>query len=271
MLGLAAVMLDGALRAAPTARDQLVYFLRRLIMKIAVLDDNQRVANLLSGGMSHDRLECSVFESESHLFTAVRQQKFDLYILNDDLQKSSGRNVIPSLRRETGNVPGIFVLAQHVKDAVVLNALDNGADDVIAKSNDASILVAKIRALWRKNRENVFGQYAKKMMLNNVEIDYLHQQVTTQGKSIHCTPREIDLLWLFFANAGTCLSRSEIVAAIWGNRAGVSSQSLFQHIYSLRHKLALEKYGLFLKSVYGAGYKLEVTDQSPSGSGSFTA
>lgn len=232
-------------------------------MRIAALDDEPSQLDLIRHTMEGLGHECHGFPDGRSLLRALRQESFDLLILDWALPDMAGPSVVRVIREEMlSRLPVLFVTNRR-EEADMVEGLGAGADDFMVKPIRVGELSARTQALLRRaypsqhETEVVFGPYHF----------YPHSRtLKVHGVSLELKHREYELALFLFQNMGRLLSREHLREAVWGQGPDASSRSLDTHISRLRTKLDLRpRNGFLLSAIYGLGYRLEAIDSEALG------
>lgn len=227
-------------------------------MRIAALDDDLSQLELIRHTMNGIQHECHVFSEGKALLRELRQQSFDLLILDWTLPDISGPAIVKWVREDLASrIPILFVTNRRT-EADLVAGLSAGADDFMVKPMSVAELEARAHALLRR-------AYPAK---HDVELQFGPYRFFPQARTLHVEGRQVDLkhreyeLALFlFQNLGRLLSREHLREAVWGRGPEEPSRSLDTHISRLRTKLSLRPAnGFLLSAVYGLGYRLETVE-----------
>lgn len=229
-------------------------------MRIAVLDDEPDQLELVQHTMESLGHECHCFQEGRALLRELRQQSYDLLILDWWLTDLEGLAILRWMRGEfNSRMPVLFVTNRCAEEDIV-EGLSAGADDFMGKPVRAAELAARVQALLRRaypalhETELIFGAYRFSPQARALEVD---------GKPLELQHREYELALFLFQNMGRLLSREHLRESVWGNSAEKPSRSLDTHISRLRTKLDLRPAnGFLLSAVYGLGYRLESIDSN---------
>lgn len=224
-------------------------------MRIALLEDDNATGEILKTWLEADGHRVYRFSEGSKLIFTLQRDTFDLICLDWFLPDTTGDVILGWIREHLGwNVPVIFLTSRDAK-ADIANGLRIGADDYIPKPVSASELSARVSALARR-----FGHSAGEQILERppFAFDLRSRTVTRSGEAIALTQKEFELAAFIFQHAGTLLSRSHILEAVWGRSSSVTTRTVDIHMSRLRKKLGLtESAGWRLSAVYHHGYRLE--------------
>ena len=149
------------------------------------------------------------------------------------------------------------------EDFEKIMGLDTGADDYIVKPFSPAEVMARVRSVLRriargeqKDRQ-VFEQGSLRVDLDNYEV-------TVGGRSVPLTRKELEILWTLVNAPGRVFSREHLLNALWGQDYYGDSRTVDSHIKRLRAKLDENAHpGWEIKTIWGVGYKFEVTDDAP--------
>ena len=193
-----------------------------------------------------------VMEGED-AYEYAKASHYDVLILDWMMPNGEGISVCRKLRRE-GYSGAILMLT--AKDAVEdrINGLDAGADDYLIKPFEIDELLARIRALTRRNYAPILEDH---ISIHGLVINRTSQTVLRGKEEIQLSPREFQLLDLLVQNKGQVLPRELILDRIWGLDADVSTKTIDATIKLLRKKLSLFGKQDILQSIRGVGYKVE--------------
>lgn len=217
-------------------------------MKILIVEDNEKLAKytkqmLKEEGYSVD----SAYDGETGERMA-RLGGLDLIILDVMLPKKDGVAVCQSLRDDDINLPIIMMTAKGEIDDKIIG-LDSGADDYLVKPFDMKELLARVRALLRRPQEKVHLT----LEVQDIVLDHNTRQVKQNGKELSLTLKEYAVLEYLMRNAGTVVSREQLLENCWDFAYSAFSNITDVYIKQLRKKLndTDEKY---IQTVRGVGY-----------------
>ena len=154
--------------------------------------------------------------------------------------------------REVSTVPVILLTAKSEEDDK-LQGYDYGADDYITKPFSPKVLIAKVKALLKRSREDIDSSSQD---FNGLTINKLSHEVKIDGKEIILSPKEYELLIYLITNEGIALSRDNILDNVWGMDYYGDIRTVDTNVKRLREKL-LDK-STYIVTVRGSGYKFEV-------------
>jgi DNA-binding response OmpR family regulator len=224
-------------------------------LRVALLEDDPSQAELVNHWLGAAGHLCSLHERGGTLVRALRQESFDILVLDWILPDMSGVDVLKHVRGALRSPVPILLMSARAREADIVAALSAGADDYVVKPVRRQELLARLEALTRRKPES---QRTELIELGALQIDCQTRTASRNGVSIHLTAKDLDLAVLLVLNVGRLLSRGELRETVWGRGAGVSSRTLDTHISRIRDKLGLiPSNGWRLASVYGHGYRLQ--------------
>lgn len=223
-------------------------------MKILLLEDDPPTSERLAATLSSHHYAVDAVEDGAMGLEMALQWPYDLLIVDWLLPSMNGLEVCRQLRQQ-GNRTPILMLTVRDANADIVAGLDAGADDYLAKSSDSSQLLARVRALLRRN------QVVANPVLcwEDLTLDPAQAQVSYQGQAIPCRPKEYELLEVFLRNPHRLLTRSAIIDHLWPMADTPVEGSVTNLIKDLRQRL--KRAGIVespIETVYGLGYRLRV-------------
>ncbi|OES46739.1 response regulator transcription factor [Domibacillus iocasae] len=178
---------------------------------------------------------------------------YDVLVLDWMMPNGNGVDVCRDLRKEGyGGAILMLTAKDAVEDRVV--GLDAGADDYLVKPFEIDELLARLRALARRNYAPIVEETVS---IQGVELNRNGQMIQKGGESIQLSPREFQLLDLLVQNKGRVLTRDVMLDRIWGYDADVTAKTIDATVKLLRKKLDVFGRPDIVQSVRGVGYKVE--------------
>lgn len=232
-------------------------------MHIGVLEDDFDQQAFIEQCLVSANHQVSLFSRASELRRATQEERFDFLIIDWRLPDGCGMDVVGHLRQNDGwRGPILFVTASQNEDDVV-HALEQGADDFLAKPLRPKELIARVSALGRRAG---YETPRTAMSCPGVfSINTEEHSISIADTSVALTEREYQLATLFFSKVGELLTRAHLLELIWGIKGSVSTRTVDTHVSRLRRKLELDgRHGLRLRSIYQSGYRMEISSPSIS-------
>jgi DNA-binding response OmpR family regulator len=228
-------------------------------MRIAILDDNNADLEFVSRTLTEAGHVCYEFHNARTLSTRLRQDTFDLLILDWNMPDKSGIEILEWMRNNLELPVPALLLTNRSADEDMVTALDAGADDYIIKPVQPPVLLARINAILRRagarepsNGSETYGAFT---------LHPMRQNVTIEGETIALTAKEFELIATLFRNLHRPLSRAYLLEMVWGRNPDLPTRTLDAHISRVRAKLGLRpERGFRLVPVYSYGYRLEALE-----------
>ncbi len=221
---------------------------------IAVVDDEPDIVELISLHLRKAGFRVEGF-CDSHSFLKFLEKHVpDLILLDLMLPDADGLDVCAYLRRkrEWASIPVIIVTAKG-DEADRIVGLELGADDYVTKPFSPRELVARIKAVLRRQTP---GEEIRKIEVGGLlAIDPEKHEVLAEGKKVEVTSTEFKVLSLLASKQGRVFTRDQILDHLWGHEKVVLDRTVDVHIRNLRQKLG--RAARLIKNVRGVGYKLE--------------
>ncbi|HEY5910391.1 MAG TPA: response regulator transcription factor [Verrucomicrobiae bacterium] len=224
--------------------------------RILIVEDERPMRTALEDVLTAEGYRVlSAADGSSGLERALAE-KPDLLLLDIMMPKLDGYAVCAELRRLENPVPILMLTAKGmVEDRV--QGLDAGADDYLVKPFSTEELLARVRALLRRNRRQT--QSPTKLRLGDVEIDLVRQTAGRGRKELHLTAKEFAMLRLMAETPGEPVSRERFLDVVWGYTAFPTTRTVDNHIANLRGLIeAHPDEPRWIKTVHGVGYKLDL-------------
>ena len=217
---------------------------------ILIVEDELRIRFLLRDYLMKE--DFNVFEAsngEEGLFV-FSSEKIDLVLLDIMMPIMDGLTMLEKLRA-VSTVPVILLTAKSEEEDK-LEGYDFGADDYMTKPFSPKVLIAKVKALLKRTRENLDSSSQD---FNGLTINKLSHEVKIDGKEIILSPKEYELLIYLLTNQGIALTRDNILDNVWGIDYYGDIRTVDTNVKRLREKL-LDKAN-YIVTVRGSGYKFE--------------
>jgi DNA-binding response OmpR family regulator len=226
--------------------------------RILVVDDEREVISLIEKYLLREGYAVRTAVNAEKALQLMRQEKYDLIILDVILPGANGLDICRQLRRDS-MVP-ILLISAKADDADKVLGLGLGADDYITKPFSLNELVARVKAhIRRYDHQSEARETAGAdgpIICGPLEISGRSRVVRLNGRPISLTGKEFDLLSFLCINAEQVFSREYLYERIWGHDAAGDSRTIMVHISRLREKIEADPARPHhLLTVWGAGYK----------------
>ncbi len=200
---------------------------------VLVLEDDAPLRRALRTSLRARGLDVVETANGEEALVVIADGRADVVLLDLGLPGLDGIDVLRRVR-SFSDVP-VVVLTARDRQADKVGALDAGADDYVTKPFDTEELLARLRAVLRRVMPP--STVPAVTRVDNLEIDLVHRQVRLDGKPVHLTKTELELLELLVANPGKLLTHEYILREVWGPGYGRESNYLRVYIGQLRRKL----------------------------------
>ncbi|MGM0832825.1 response regulator transcription factor [Halomonas qaidamensis] len=227
-------------------------------MHVGVLEDDLDQQSFIEQCLISADHQVSLFGRASELRRATQETLFDFLIIDWRLPDGCGMDMVGHLRQNDGWLGPILFITASQNEEDVVQALEQGADDFLAKPLRPRELIARVNALGRRA-----GYEPPKSAMSCPDVFSINSEehtISVAGKSVVLTEREYCLATLFFSKVDKLLTRAHLLELVWGIKGSVSTRTVDTHVSRLRRKLELDgRHGLRLRSIYQSGYRMEMS------------
>ena len=217
-------------------------------MKVLIVDDEVLIRNVIKEYLKIENIDFDEADNGINALELIKTNNYDCIIMDIMMPKLDGFSTIKEIRK-TNNTK-IIVLSARTEEFDKLTGFDLGIDDYVTKPFSPKELIARIKAVCKRNDKK-----NQVITLGGIELNELSRTVIIDKENIEFTHTQFDLLSLFLKNQGIVFSREMIIEKIWGYTYEAEDRTIDAHIKLLRNKLG--KYKKYIKTVRGVGYKLE--------------
>ena len=227
---------------------------------ILLVEDEEKLARMVELELQYEGYEVEkAFDGRAGLDRALSGE-FDLVLLDIMLPVMDGWSVLKKIR-ESSKVPVIMLTAKgETSDKV--SGLEMGADDYIVKPFEMKEVLARIHAVLRRTAGGEEEGGAKKLAFDKLVINLDSYELIVNGQPVDTPPKELELLFHLASSPNRVFTRNQLLDEVWGFDYFGDSRTVDVHIKRLREKLEGVSDQWRLKTVWGVGYKFEV---SPAG------
>jgi len=222
-------------------------------MRILVVEDEHKIANSIKTGLEQESFAVDVaYDGEKGYGLAVSEE-YDIIILDLMLPKIDGMEICRLLRQEEDIHTPILILTAKGEIEDRVKGLNCGADDYLVKPFAFLELLARIRALTRRPKNNL----SPVLKVGKLSLDTINIEVKRGDRLVDLSKTEFSLLEYLIRNAGKVISKQQIINHVWDYDADVLPNTVEVYIGYLRKKLGKPN---VIKTVRGFGYKLMIDD-----------
>ena len=219
--------------------------------RVLVVDDEPQILRALRTGLRAAGYEVETADTVEGALAAAGLRPPDAVILDLILPDGTGTEVARELRK--WSAAPVIVLSAVGEEQEKIAALDAGADDYVTKPIGIDELLARLRAVQRRAAPNADPL----VRVGDLEIDLAQQELRVEGKPVHLTPHQFDLLRVFARNVGKLMTHRMLLQEVWGPNYGSESSLLRVHVAQLRRKIERDSARpQYLLTETGAGYRL---------------
>jgi DNA-binding response OmpR family regulator len=224
-----------------------------------VLEDDPSFRSQIEAILACAGHSCHSFATSRALTTALRQESFDLLLLDWNMPDFDGIELLGWAREHLNPCPPVMMVTSRAESADVIHALETGADDYVVKPFEPSVLIARLTALLR--RTYAAAQTSGREELFGATFDPSSCTVNIHGKDVVLTVKEFGLALTLFRNMHRAMSRTHLLEAVWGRNPDLPTRTLDVHVSRLRARLGLRpEQGYRLTPVHSFGYRLELME-----------
>ncbi|MBZ9685666.1 response regulator transcription factor [Clostridium estertheticum] len=218
-------------------------------MRILIVEDEIDLCDSIAEGLRIDGYAVDTCHDGEAAFELVTVESYDLLILDLNLPKMDGLDVLTEVRKQNKDIK-VLILSARVSVSDKVLGLDLGANDYLAKPFHFEELEARIRNLLRRK----FIQEDSILTFCKLSLDTVKRKAYTKENELLLTRKEFAILEYFILNKERVISQEELMAHVWDSNADSFSNSVRVHIASLRKKLKAEFTYDIIQTKIGAGY-----------------
>ena len=220
-------------------------------MTVLVVDDEELIRNVIREYLESE--DYFVLESQDGIgaLELIKENSIDLVILDIMMPKKDGYTTLKELK-QIKNIP-VIMLSARGEEYDKLHGFDLGIDDYVTKPFSPKELMARVKAVLKRNKEiDIFRHL-------DFELDLKAHILKIDNEEVKLTPKEYELLVYFVKNEHIALSREQLLSKIWGYDFYGDDRTIDTHIKMLRNNLG--KYRDWIVTVRGMGYRFEIKDE----------
>jgi heavy metal response regulator len=220
-------------------------------MRILVVEDEAKVAAFIKRGLEEEGAAVDVASDGSEGFYRASTGSYDLMVLDITLPLMDGLEICQRLRANRVSTPILLLTARDSVEMKV-RGLDSGADDYLTKPFAFAELLARIRALRRRDRAEV----SMRLQVGDLVLDPATRRVTRDNRPIELTSKEFSLLECFMRHPDQVLSRTLLAEKVWNETFDSFTNIIDVYVNYLRNKVDRDFSPRLIHTVRGAGYVL---------------
>ncbi|MDD3417423.1 MAG: response regulator transcription factor [Lachnospiraceae bacterium] len=224
-------------------------------MKILLLEDDLDLCKAIKIELEKQQyiVDCCNDGETAMLYALNTDYSYDIAIVDRMLPIIDGLSIIKAMRKKAITIPVIITTGMSSLNNRI-EGLDGGADDYLIKPFHIEELLARIRALTRRPADLI-----SLSTLNYADLifDKNNRQLTCNDKTISLTAKESELLYVFMKKPENLFSKEQLLLKVWGTSSDIELGNVDNYISFLRKRLRELASSCEIKTIYGAGYKLE--------------
>jgi DNA-binding response OmpR family regulator len=224
-------------------------------MRILVVEDERRVANFVCRALRENSYAVDLADTGEKAIEMATETSYDSILLDVRLPGLSGLQVCRELRESKIDTPILMLTARSLVEQRV-EGLDAGADDYLTKPFAVAELLARVRALVRRQA----ARTRRTLRYGELELDATRRRVTRYGRPITLTSKEFALLEFLMSRAPEVATRTEIIEHVWDSNFDSETNLVEVYINRLRQKLSSEGTPRLIHTVHGVGYCMKVPE-----------
>lgn len=217
-------------------------------MRILLAEDDELLGSGIRAWLLKESYTVDWVKNGLSAWTALKSEHFDLMILDINLPRMDGIEVLKNVRGKGIKIP-IIMISSHSQVDCRVQCLDLGADDFLVKPFDLAELRSRVRAIYRRL---TIGEIDSVLRVGPLVLDGASQEASYNGVKLDLPRREFALLQLLMENVNRVVSRQQAIQCIYGWGYDVDSNVLEVHVHNLRKHIGNE----LIKTIRGSGYKL---------------
>lgn len=224
-------------------------------MRLLLAEDEKSLSNALSAILKHNNYSVDAVYNGADALDYLLNGSYDGAILDIMMPKMDGISVLKTLRAHGRTLPVLMLTAKTETDDKVLG-LDCGADDYLGKPFDVKELLARIRAMLRRNS----GEATNILSFSDITLNRSSYELSSPGGTYRLGGKEFQMLEMLMSHPGAVISAEQFMDKIWGYESETEINVVWTYISYLRKKLASLSRNVQIKAIRNIGYALEKTD-----------
>lgn len=226
-------------------------------MRVLLIEDHAGLVQTLTQSLGALGIQVESCADGAAADAALREHMYDVVVLDLELPRLPGLDVLRRLRQRGDAVP-VLVLTASGDTYDRVHGLNAGADDYLPKPFDLAELEARIRALHRRS----VGALHSLLRVGRLELDTVSRRFTIDARHLDLPPRERDLLEALMVHHGCPVSKLALAKRLCSGEAVLSHEALEIYVHRLRRRLCGS--GAAIQTLRGLGYVLEAADDAPA-------
>lgn len=226
--------------------------------KILIVDDEQNIRRVVREYAEFEGYSVEEAENGMEAVELCRKKDFDIIIMDVMMPRLDGYSACKEIKKGK-NIP-VIMLSARGEEYDKLFGFEIGIDDYVVKPFSPKELMARVKAVLKRNQKGEHINKNEKLVFDGLEIDIPGREVYVDGQKVSMTPKEYDLLFYLAKNNNIALSRDKLLEEVWGYDFFGDDRTVDTHIKMLRGSLG-EKYRKYIVTLRGMGYKFEAVEK----------
>lgn len=222
-------------------------------MRVLIVEDEVKLAEALAEIMKSQRYFADVVHDGENAFDYAMSDIYDVIVLDVMIPKMNGFEVVKKLRANKITTPVIMLTARDDSEDKI-KGLDAGADDYLTKPFIPGELLARIRAVSRRQGEVVLNE----LEFGDIKLDLSNYALVGKSRTINLGPKEFEIMRLLMSSPNVIVPKEDILVKVWGTESDAEDNNVEVYISFLRKKLRHLNSNVQIATVRKVGYRLEV-------------
>lgn len=224
-------------------------------MNILLIEDDKNLAHAVVEILKINHYNAEAVSDGLTGLEEALSNKYDAAIIDIMLPAKNGIEIVTEMRKQGVNTP-VLLLTARTQTADKVEGLNAGADDYMTKPFEASELIARLRAITRRRGELMLDE----LVFHDLRLDLTTHELRTEEKGIHLSAKEFEVMRLLITSPQHLVSKSDLLAKVWGTSGPTTSNSVESYISFLRKKLIHIGSEVEITSLRMIGYHLELPE-----------
>lgn len=220
-------------------------------MRLLMVEDDRELAEALAAALTRRGIASDHAATAGDALQMAAAARYSAVVLDLGLPDADGMEVLRSLRARHDPVP-VIILTARGDTAARIGGLDHGADDYLAKPFDVEELVARLRAVLRRQG----GFAGTELVVGNLRFDSSARALTVEGQAVLLSARELELVDVLLRRSGRVVVKATIEDQLFGLSESLGSNAVEVYVHRLRRKLEQAGATIVIETIRGVGYML---------------
>ena len=224
-------------------------------MNILIVEDEPRLAEALAHILQENDYHAEIVDNGNDGLTYALSDLYDLVLLDIMLPGKDGLEIVRTMRRQ-GNATPVLMLTARTETSDKVKGLDAGADDYMTKPFEAEELLARVRALLRRQGEVIFDE----ITCGDLKLNLSTHELVCGPKKVHLSHKEFEVARLLMGSPNQVFSKETLLNKVWGIDAEANENSVEAYISFLRKKLNFLNSTVDINTIRMLGYRIALPE-----------